>query len=325
MSKLADIMGEDFEEEYQGKRQQAREEASKVSNEVMMEIAYEAINNEGFKGEEPRFRFSTDNMDHDVLLMESPDRDLQKFRHELGDDAMTMGMFHLDTLFSIAFQSNMIDLIDKIEEGEYYIVVGRYQEKTQTKGNGEEETYYNINPVRGILPLEVGKKYADKFEEQMGGTSVEEQSEEQQSESSDDEPDLGGLGDDEDDEVSDDDVVEIFHYVGDEAPSVLEKVAEGNEDMMDKLTNVVNQNVDGDVGKERVLDIYEDNVDSIDGRGEDEEDDEPDLSGLGDSDDDDEDSEDEEDDSPTDDGGDDDEEEASDDDSDEDSDPSDWF
>jgi len=322
MSELGDIMGDDFEEQYQEKRQQAREEASKVEKEVLMEIAYEAINNGGFKGEEPRFRFSGPNVQHDVLLMESPDRDLQKFRHQLGDDAMTMGMFHLDTLFSIVFQSNMIDMLDKIEEEEYYLVVGRYQEKTQTNGNGEEETYYNINPVRGIVPLAIAKKYADKYEEKMAGSSVEEQSEEQNNESSDDDMDLGGLEDD--DSVSDEDIVKVFKQIGKKAENVLVSVAEGNEDMIDKLVNVTNNNLSDEADRERILDVFEENVDDIEGRGEDEEDD-MDLGGL---DDDLEDEADELEGDLTDDGDDEPEEESessSDESDDEDSDPSDWF
>lgn len=321
MSELGDIMGDEFESEYQEKRQQAREEASKVDKEVLMEIAYEAINNGGFKGEEPRFRFSGPNVQHDVLLMESPDRDLQKFRHQLGDDAMTMGMFHLDTLFSIVFQSNMIDMLDKIEEDEYYLVAGRYQEKTQTNGSGEEETYYNINPVRGIVPLSIAKKYADKYEEKMAGSSVEEQSEEQNTESSDDDMDLGGLDDDEG--VSDDEIIAVFKEIGSQAEDVLKAVASGEEDMMDKLVNVTNNNLSGEADREHILDVFEDNVDEIEGRGEEEEeeDDGMDLGDLGGDSDDEEESE-EDDVTPTDDGGDEEEESADDD---EDSDPSDWF
>lgn len=321
MSELGDIMGDEFESEYQEKRQQAREEASKVDKEVLMEIAYEAINNGGFKGEEPRFRFSGPNVQHDVLLMESPARDLQKFRHQLGDDAMTMGMFHLDTLFSIVFQSNMIDMLDKIEEDEYYLVAGRYQEKTQTNGSGEEETYYNINPVRGIVPLSIAKKYADKYEEKMAGSSVEEQSEEQNTESSDDDMDLGGLDDDEG--VSDDEIIAVFKEIGSQAEDVLKAVASGEEDMMDKLVNVTNNNLSGEADREHILDVFEDNVDEIEGRGEEEEeeDDGMDLGDLGGDSDDEEESE-EDDVTPTDDGGDEEEESADDD---EESDPSDWF
>lgn len=316
MSELGDIMGEDFEAEYQKKRQRAREEASKVSKEMLMEIAYEAIENGGFKGEEPRFRFNGEEVDHDVLLMESPQQDLQKFRHQLGDDAISMGMFHVDELFSLAFQSNMIELVDRIEEDEYYLVVGRYQEKTQTKGDGTEEVYYNINPVRGILPLNVAKKYADKFQEQMEGSSIEEQAEDQGTTEEDD----FDLGDD-NNEVTEDDVVQIFHAVGNKKAEILEGVASGDEDSIEKLISVTNNNLDGSAEREFILDVFEDNVEEIEGRGEEEEeeDDDLDLGGLDDDEEEDEDEGDDldMDDSPTDEGSDDSDEESED--------PSDWF
>lgn len=324
MSELGDILGDEFEEEYQQKRQQRREEANKVSKAVLMEICYEAINNDGFKGEEPRFRFSGENVDHDVLLMESPE-DLDTFQWPLGDDAKTQGMFHLDQLFSLAFQENMLDLLNKIEPEEYYVVVGRYEERTEANSNGEEETYYNINPVRGIVPLKVAKKYADKYEEELNASSVEEQSQQQNNESSDTSEsesdgsssgiDLSGA--DEDDSVDESDVLQIFQAIGDREPALLEEVADGNEDMMDKLAAVVDDNVDGNADREFVLDVFEDNVESIPGRGEDEEDDDGlDLGGLGDS----------SDDESTDaDSGSDESEADSTDDSDDGEDPSDWF
>jgi hypothetical protein len=286
IGKLGDILGDDFEKDYQEKRQQRRDEANKVEKKTLMEICYKAIKAGGFDGEEPRFRFDAGNIDHDVLLMESPTDDLQTFRWPLGDSAKTQGMFHLDDLFSLAFQENMLDLLDKIDTGEYYLVVGRYEETTQSNSDGEEETYYNINPVRGIVPIEVADQYASKYEEQMEGTPVEEQAEQQSptddgEDDSDDDVDLGGL-DDGEPEVTDDDIVEIFHVVGDQAPAVLEQVANGDQDSMDKLCGVVDNNIDGDVTNEHVLDVFEDAVESIPGRHEDEEeeDDGIDLGGI---------------------------------------------
>ena len=312
-------MGDDFEEEYQEKRSRRREEASKVDKPTLMEICYEAINNGGFKGEEPRFRFSGDSVDHDVLLMESPDDDLETFRWPLGDTAKTQGMFHVDELFSLAFQENMLDLLSKIETGEYYLVVGRYEERTETDSNGNEETYYNINPVRGIVPLKVGKKYADQYEDQMEGSSPEEQAEQQQSESSDDSNSDIDLSDADDSSVSDDDIVQIFHAVGDKAADLLQSVVYGDSTSVDKLVTVTNNNLDGEADRERILDVFEENVDTIDGRGEEEDDDDLDLGGLGDESDDEEEVP-----APTDGGGSDTSSESSDDGGDS-SDPSDWF
>lgn len=281
MSELGDILGEEFEEKYEEKRN-SRQNASKVDKEVLMEIAYEAINNEGFKGEEPRFRFNDDGSSYDVLLMHSPESDLETFRWPLGDSAKTQGMFHGDELFSLAFQQNLLDLLDKIETDQYYLVVGQYEERSEVDSDGHEETYYNINPVQGIVPLNVAKKYADKFEEQLQGTSVQEQAQQQKSESSsssdssssDDSQDLDMGGSD--DEVTDSDILTIFNAIGDRAPDLLHSVSGGEQ--LDKLVTVTNNNLDGETDREHILDVFEEEVDSIDGRGE--EDDDLDLGGL---------------------------------------------
>ena len=310
MSKLGDIMGEEFEEKYE-ENSASNQEASKVEQATMMEICYEALNNEGFKGDEPRFRFSGESVNHDVLLMESPDENLDTFQWDLGDTAKTQGMFHMgNQLFSCAFQENMLDLLNKIEVGEYYVVVGQYQEKTEEQGDGTTETYYNINPVRGIVPLEVAKKYADKYEEQLESTSVEEQAQQQKSESSD--ADSGGIdigGDDGDDTVDDSEILDLFQEAGKEA---LQSVSDGDKDTIDKVVTAVQDNTSGSVDRERILDLFEDEVAEIDGRGE-EDDSGIDIGGSDDGD--------EEDDEPE-------ETESSDDSSDgadEDEDPSDWF
>lgn len=282
MGELGDVLGEDFETEYENTREERREKLKKVEKGTLMEIAYQAVEGGKFDGEEPRFRFEADEVTHDVLLMESPDRDIQKFRHSLGEDAMTLGMFHLDQLFSCAFQDEMLDVLDKIEEDQYYLVVGNYEEKTETKDDGNTETYYNINPVRGIIPLNVAQKYAEKYESKMEGTSIEEQSEQQKDEveSGDDGGiDLGGLNDDESD-VPDDDIVEVFHAVGDNAPEVLEQVAEGVDDAIDKLLEVTHKNLDGSTEDDHILDVFEDKVEDIPGRGEDE-DSGIDIGGIG--------------------------------------------
>jgi hypothetical protein len=314
MSELGDIMGEEFEEEYQEKANEARQEARKVSTELMMEICYEAVNNGGFKGEEPRFRFAGENVDHDVLLMESPEDDLQTFRWPLGDDAKTQGMFHVEQLFSLAFQENMLDLLSKIEVDTYYLVVGEYEETTQQQGDGTEETYYNINPVRGIVPLTLAKEYADEYESQLESTSVEEQSQQQ---SSDNDSDSGiSLDDDSSDEVTESDVAEIFQAIGNDNKEVLEKVAAGNSEITDKVVSKTQNELAGDADREYILDVFEDSVTDIDGRGEEEDDDIGiDLDSDSDSDDETESSDDTGSDEPT-------SETSSDD---EDEDPSDWF
>lgn len=285
MGELSDVLGEEFEKKYEQKREQRREQARKVPKEDLMEICYKAIRGGGFDGEEPRFRFDAGEVDHDVLLMESPEDDMQKFRHELGEDAMSLGMFHLDQLFSCAFQEHMLGLLDKIEEDTYYVVVGRYQEKTQTDGSGSGKTYYNVNPVRGIVPLNVAEQYAKEYESHMEGSSIEEQAQEQSSSSTDDssnsnDVDIGGL--DEDDEASKEDILNVFQAVGNEAPQVLEAVTDGDSDAIETLVETTNENVDGEAEEDRILDVFEEEVEEIEGRGEEEEDDGGiDIGGLG--------------------------------------------
>jgi len=287
MGELGDVLGDDFEEQYESKVQQRRQKAQRVTSDTMMKIAHLAINEGGFKGEEPRFTYDEGDIQHDVLLMQAPEKDIQKFRHQLGDSAVSLGMFHLDKLFSCAFNEGLVELVDKIEEGKYYLVVGRYQQKTEMK-DGEERTYNNMSPVRGIAPISKAKEMAQQYDDEMAGTSVEEQAEEQSSDSSSDDSSSGGVSinsSDDDSEVDRSDIVRVFQAVADGSSEVLREVAAGNSDALSKLTNVVNDNVSGDeVSIERVADIFEEEVDEIDGRHEEEEEEEDDgidLGGLG--------------------------------------------
>jgi hypothetical protein len=277
MSKLADIMGDDFAEEYEEQREAARREANRVDKKTLMEIAYHAIHGDGFEGEDPRFTYTGDTLEHDVLLMESPDDNLGKFKNPFDNGGMSMGMFHMDKLFSCAFNEEMLDIVDKIEESTFYLVVGGYEEVVQGDGSGDEEKYYNINPVRGFIPLEVAKNYADEYESQMDGASVEEQAQDQQEETSNGSSDSNGvsvsdsLGDTE--EASRSNIIQVFQAVGNDAPAVLEGTADGDSDSMDKLVEVTQSNTEGEAARERVLDVFEEEVEEIDGRGEDEEED----------------------------------------------------
>jgi len=296
MSELGDILGDEFEEEYEKQSARGSRQASKVQDKEMMEICYKAINDDGFEKDEPRFSYPTNAGEVDVLLMNSPENDLQTFRFELGDTGMSQGMFHMGDLFSCGFQENMLDMLDKVELDTYYVIVGEYEEVTQTDDDGNTDTYYNINPVRGIVPLKAAKSLADKYEQQMGGTSIEEQSqaqstssdstesdqtEESTSTDSDDTPDIG-IGDSDNDEVSKESILPIFSAVGEQQSSILEGVSNGDSDAIDNLVGITQDNVDENPDKERVLDVFEEEVEEIDGRGEDEEDDDGiDLGGIG--------------------------------------------
>jgi hypothetical protein len=265
MSKLGDIMGDEFADKYENNRQAAEERRRKVSQETMMEICYEAINNGGFEGDEPRFRFDDEEVTHDVALMESPQSQMEKFIHELGQSGgMSMGMFHLGDLWSCVFNDDMVEMVDKIEEDEYYVVVGRYTENIENAGTENEEKYINISPTRGIVPIEVAKDYADKYEAALSGTDANSQAEQQN--------DSTSTSDSDDSGSTEENVLQVFEAVGNKKPEVLEDTSNGNEDAMEALTTVVNNNLSEDVGRETILDVFEDNVEDIDGRGEEEDD-----------------------------------------------------
>lgn len=288
MSELGDILGDDFEEEYEKQSAAGGQQSSQMTDRQMKEICYQAIQNGGFDKDEPRFRYQTETDEVDVLLMNSPEDDLGTFRFELGEDSMSQGMFHLGDLFSCAFQENMLDLLDKVELDTYYVVVGGYEEVTQTDDDGNEDTYYNINPVRGIVPLTAAQALAESYEKQMESTSIEEQSQSQQT-SSDNESSSSNtdgstdidLGDDSDNGVTKNDIVPIFEGIGQQAPQVLQSTAEGDEDAMDKVVNITQNNIDGNPDRDFILDVFEDEVEEIDGRGEDEDDEvDIDIGGL---------------------------------------------
>jgi len=284
MGTLGDVLGDEFEEEYESTVQNRRESANKVDTDTLKRICYTAIHEKKFKGEQPRFTFDDGSVDHNVFLMESPRNDIHKFQHELGEDGMSLGMFHVGELMSCAFNKELVELVDKINEDEHYLVVGRYTEKTVTK-DGEERTYKNISPVRGILPLSKAKKLADDYANTASGMSMEEQAEEQQKEGQEDESSDDSSSADSSGPHTEQ-VVNIFKQVAQKNEDVMRAVADGDSDMLDKLTNVVNSNIDADVSSETVADIFEDKIESIDGRHEEEDDDDGfdmgDLGGSGD-------------------------------------------
>jgi len=278
MGKLGDVFGDDFEDEYEQKEQQRQERMSKADKEDVMEACWHAVHGDGFDGEEPRFTFDAGEVEYDVLLMNSPENNMDNFIYDLPDSfgasGKSLGMFHLGELFSCSFIEDMADLIVKIEEDEHYIVLGTYQEN-----ESDGETYYNVSPVAGIVPIAKAKDYADKVDDQMEGSSIQEQAEEQSStdDSSDDDFDLDEDGDDS--QPSEEDVMSVFKAVRDKKAQILRDVSDGDEEALTKLTKFVNKNTSGGASEEYVADTYEDNIDSIDGRGEDdeEEDDEFDL------------------------------------------------
>lgn len=278
MSELGDVLGDDFASKYEETTQRRRDSNNDVSADVIKAICYKAVHGDGFDGENPRFTYKGGKVPHDVLLMETYDGDLGKFKNSFENGGMSFGMFHLDTLMSCAFNEDMLDLVNKIKPDSYYIVIGRYQEKTVMQ-DGSEETYYNINPVRAIIPLPQAKKFAEEYESDKDSSSIEEQKEDQggssaESESSEDT-----------DESSEEDkqklIVKVFNAIAEKKPEVLEAVADGDEDALNRLLNVVDDNLDQDVSESEVVDAFEDEIQEIED-GEEEEDDDLDIGGIDD-------------------------------------------
>lgn len=267
MSDLEEVFGSDFAQEHESETNKRRQKRNKVEKETLKDICYKAVKGDGFKGSEPRFVYEGDAVPHDVLLMQAPESSMEKFKHSFDNGGMSMGMFHLDELFSCSFNEDMVSLLDRIEEGKHYIVVGRYEEKTVQK-SGSEEKYLNINPVRGIVPLKVAQKYAEKRESEKAASSVDEQREDQTG--SDDE-----TSEDESmsmDEVTDDDILEVLKFVAKKKEEVIAAVADGDKDALSKLVTVANKNIDGEVTEEHVRKVFEAEIQEIDD-GEEEEDD----------------------------------------------------
>lgn len=282
MSELEEVFGDDFASEYESERQERRSKRNKVDQETVKDICYAAIQGSGFKGSEPRFRYEGDAVPHDVLLMQAPETKIEKFKHSFANGGMSLGMFHLEEIISCAFNEEMIEVIDRIEEGKHYIVIGNYEEKAETDGSGETKVYKNINPVRGIVPVSVAKKYAEEHDEDMQGTSVEEQRE-QQSGSSTESTDTEESTDDdpeEEEESLGEQIVTVLEFVANKKPEVIRAVAEGDQDALTKLVGVVDNNVSGDVSEDHVVQVFESEIQEIEDD-EEEEDDGLDMGGLG--------------------------------------------
>jgi len=280
MGDLSEVFGEDFEQEYQSESQKRREKQNKVDKETLKKICYKAVKGGGFKGSEPRFVYEGDAIPHDVMLMQAPESKFSKFKHPFKNGGMSVGMFHLEEVFSCAFNEDMMSIVEKIEEGEHYIVVGNYEEKKDIDGSGNENVYYNVNPVRGIVPVKVAKKYAEEYDEKRQGTSVDEQLEDQGQEvegSNDDEEDIDL--DSGSDEPSDSDILKVLKLVADKKEHVIKSVADGDADSLSKLVGVVDNNVEGEVTEDHVRTVFESEITEIED--EEEEDDDLDMGGLG--------------------------------------------
>lgn len=263
MSELADVFGDDFAEDYEETRQEKREKRNRVEEETLKEICYKAVNG-GFKGEEPRFTYEGDAIPHDVFLVQAPDSKFHKFKRQFENGGMSVGMFHMEDVYGCNFNEEMVNLVDRIEEGKHYIAIGNFKEERRTS-NGEENVYKNIN-IRGFVPIAAAKKYAQQRDEQKSESSIEEQKEDQGIEDGD----TGTVT-----EVTDEDVMEVIKAVKGKKPDVLRDVADGDEEAFDNLVKLVDKNKEGDVDEDHVYEVFESQIEEIDD--EEEEDDDDDI------------------------------------------------
>ena len=258
---LSEVFGDDFAQDYQSERQEREQARRRVDEETLKEICFKAVQGDGFSGSEPRFTYTADAVDHDVFLLQAPENKFEKFKNPYDDGGMSVGMFYVgDDIYSCSFSEDMMQLVEKIEEGKHYIVIGNFEEARVEKG-GETNIYFNLNPVRGIVPVKVAKKWAQQRSEEKSGSSVEEQKEDQ------------GVDDSESSaEVTDSDIMNVFNAVKKRKSEVLRNVADGDEEALSKLTALADNNLDGDVTEEHVREVFESEIEEIDD-GEDEEDD----------------------------------------------------
>lgn len=267
MSELGDVLGSDFESKYEETTQRNRQTKVSVDKETVMAICDKAINGDGFDGENPRFRYTGAELPHDVLLMETYDGDLGKFKNSFENGGMSLGMFHLDNLMSCAFNEDMLDVVDKIEPDSYYIVIGTYEEKKVQK-DGNEKTYYNVNPVRAVVPLHRAKKLANEYEGTTDGSSVEEQRDDQQGSSS---------GPDKDDLI-----LKVLNKIAEKKEDLITQTADGDETALQKITTIANNNLDPEITQSDIVRVFEAEIGEIDDGEDEEEEDDFDLGGLDD-------------------------------------------
>jgi hypothetical protein len=162
MGQLAAVFGESFENEYIAERDKQQHEDSRLDDETKEKICHKAICSGEFDGDDPRFTFQNDGVEHDVVLMESPEQNLGKFIHTYEDGGMSVGMFHLSELWSCNFDKERVDLVEQIKMDQYYLVIGECTEKATTSTRGKERIYKNISQVRDLIPLSEVHMIAEK-------------------------------------------------------------------------------------------------------------------------------------------------------------------
>lgn len=289
MSKqLEETFGSDFVDQFQEQVQERRRERQRITDEQKAEIAHEAINNAKFKDGDPTFQYKTENgITHDVLLMMLPDPDGEPIWNrvnKLESGAVTCPLDYMGQWWSCLF--NEPEDLERMEPGEYYIVIG--EQSIWEADSGQE--YEQVSPVRGVLSLEEARQLAEQYLDAEGGinepagesqeesmTEPEDDDDEEEEESStpsfaspssddeeeDDEDDgesSGFLSDEDNEEeeeedesppVTYDEVAEVVEALGQKDSAVWE-VNEGDE-RLGKLTRIVAKRLDLDTEDRELL------------------------------------------------------------------------
>lgn len=244
MSDLENTFGEDFAEQVNQRVQEKRAEREKISDETKLAIADKAINEESFKGDgsDPMFEYTSEQgVTHDILLMQLADpRDGSVWGqvNELDSGAVSVPLdFVGEWIWSIF---NDRDMAKKMDEGEWYIVVGNLTQWEPEDGPPQDQ----LSPVRGVMGLEEAKELASGSLEDQGfdesATDVEAETSDpsimgesdtsEEEDESDDDSDVGGIfGKGEEEEPEDDDEEEIAPEIDatySDVASVVETIAE---------------------------------------------------------------------------------------------------
>lgn len=167
MADLEDTFGQEFARHVEQKTQERRQEREKIGDESRRAIADLAINQGGFHEGEPTFEYTSENgITHNVLLMklaEPREGSVWQMARKLESGAVSVPLEYLGEWVWSIF--NDPEEAKKMEEGEWYIVVGNLGQYEPEDGGPPRD---QLTPVRGVISLEEAKSMADSSMEDEG-------------------------------------------------------------------------------------------------------------------------------------------------------------
>lgn len=300
MADLEDTFGEDFAEGIEQTIQERRQERQQVSEETKREIANLAINEGKMHHGDPMFEYSTEEgITHDVLLMQLADpREGTVWNqvNQFENGGFSIPLDYLgEWIYSIFNDESMAK---KMEEGEWYVVIGNLDTWEPDEGDPQDQ----LSPVRGVMSLEETKKFASEYmddegfgsEEESTETETEDTTDEDTSSSDDAKGSVFGGGEedssDEDEEKeaqSESDNTPAIDASVNEVHNIVEDLAEEEEEVWDVtaghdeldtfvmvICDRLDLDYDNDEVKKEVAEIALDRVDEGPAEEEEEEDDE---------------------------------------------------